>query len=51
VWRVRYCIAMSLDGYIAGPADESDWILMDPSFDFASLWASFDTVVMGGAGV
>ena len=45
--RVRYCVAMSLDGYIAGPADESDWIIMDPSFDFASLWASFDTLVMG----
>ncbi len=45
--RIRYCVAMSLDGYIAGPADESDWILMDPSLDFASLWASFDTLVMG----
>lgn len=28
--RVGYCVAMSLDGYIAGPADESDWILTDP---------------------
>ena len=45
--RVRYAVAMSLDGYIAGPADEHDWILMDPSIDFASLFASFDTVLMG----
>ena len=45
--RIRYCVAMSLDGYIAGPADEADWIVTDPSFDFAALWASFDTLVMG----
>lgn len=38
---------MSLDGYIAGPNGESDWIVMDPEIDFAALMASFDTVLLG----
>jgi dihydrofolate reductase len=38
---------MSLDGYIAGPAGEHDWIIMDPSFDFAAYFREFDTVLMG----
>jgi len=45
--RLRYNVAMSLDGYIAGPDGEYDWIVQDPSIDFAALWAGFDTVVMG----
>lgn len=45
--RIRYCVAMSLDGYIAGPNDESDWIIMDPEIDFAALMDGFDTVLMG----
>lgn len=47
--RIRYQVAMSLDGYIAGPAGESDWITMDPEIDFAALFAQFDTFVMGRA--
>jgi hypothetical protein len=39
--------AMSLDGYIAGPKGEADWIIMDPDIDFAALFAQFDTYVMG----
>jgi dihydrofolate reductase len=38
---------MSLDGFIAGPNGEYDWIVPDPSIDFADLWAQFDTVLMG----
>ncbi len=36
--RVRYSVAMSLDGFIAGPNGEADWIVLDPEFDFAELW-------------
>jgi dihydrofolate reductase len=45
--RVRYQVAASLDGYIAGPNDEYDWIVMDPDIDFAGLFAQFDTFLMG----
>ena len=45
--RIRYCVAMSLDGYIAGPHDEADWIVMDPDMNFAELWSQFDTLLMG----
>jgi dihydrofolate reductase len=45
--RLRYSVAMSLDGYIAGPQGEADWIVMDPEIDFAALFAEFDTLLMG----
>ena len=45
--RVRYQVAVSLDGFIAGPNGEHDWIVMDPAIDFAALFKEFDTAVMG----
>ena len=45
--RLRYQVAVSLDGFIAGPNGEHDWIVMDPSIDFAALFGEFDTAVMG----
>ena len=45
--RLRYQVAMSLDGFIAGPDGEYDWIVMDPSIDFAALFREFDTAIMG----
>ncbi len=45
--RLRYAVAMSLDGYIAGPKGEYDWIIMDPDIDFGDIFSEFDTLIMG----
>lgn len=45
--RIRYQVACSLDGYIAGPQGEYDWIVADKDIDFAGLFAQFDTLLMG----
>lgn len=47
VRRIRYQVACSLDGYIAGPKGEYDWIIMDPAIDFSELFSQFDTLLMG----
>jgi dihydrofolate reductase len=47
VRKIRYAVAMSLDGYIAGPNGEYDWIGTDSEVDFAAFWTQFDTLLMG----
>jgi dihydrofolate reductase len=45
--RVRYGVVMSVDGFIAGPKGEADWITHDPDFDFGALFRQFDTILAG----
>jgi dihydrofolate reductase len=45
--RVRYQVATSLDGFIAGPDGEADWIVSDPEIDFKEIWSRFDTLLIG----
>jgi dihydrofolate reductase len=45
--RIQYGVAISVDGYIAGPNGEADWIQMDPEVDFSAIWSQFDTLLMG----
>ncbi len=45
--RVLYRVAASVDGYIAGPRGELDWIVRDPAVDLAKVYESVDTVLLG----
>ena len=45
--KIQYGATVSLDGYIAGPDDEADWIQIDPEIDFSAIWSQFDTLLMG----
>ena len=45
--RLRYSVAMSLDGFIAGPRGEFDWIVVDPEIDFAAMYSAVSGLVMG----
>lgn len=45
--KVRYSVAASLDGFIAGPGGEYDWIPEDPEIDFQAFLRQIDAIVMG----
>ena len=45
--QLRYSVAASLDGYIAGPGGEFDWIPVDPDIDFVAMYEGFSGIVMG----
>lgn len=45
--RLKYRVAMSLDGFIAGPDGEYDWIQMDSTVDFGAVYRQFDVALMG----
>ena len=45
--QLIYSVAASLDGYIAGPNGEYDWITVDPEIDFVEIYAGFGGIVMG----
>jgi len=45
--RVILFIATSLDGYIAGPAGEIDWLFRDQDYGYTAFLSGIDTVLMG----
>ena len=44
---VIYSVAASLDGFIAGPKGEYDWIPDEPTMDWDAFMSRFDTLLMG----
>lgn len=45
--RIRYSVAMSLDGFIADRDGGYDWIVDEPGIDFPAYLAKIDTLIMG----
>ncbi len=45
--RIILFIAASLDGYIAGPNGELDWLFGDQDYGYNDFIAGIDTLVMG----
>jgi dihydrofolate reductase len=45
--RVLYRVATSVDGYIAGPRGEIDWIVRDPEVDLSTVYDAVDTALLG----
>ena len=45
--RVKLFMAASLDGYIAGPGDDTSWRFRDGDYGHAAFFAGVDTVLIG----
>src|SRR5262245_59418423 len=45
--RVRYGVGMSLDGFIADPADGTGYLVQEPTYDPRPFFDSIDTDRMG----
>ncbi|MCC6574470.1 MAG: dihydrofolate reductase [Planctomycetes bacterium] len=45
--KVQLFIATSLDGYIAGPRGEIDWLFSDQDYGYRRFLAGIDVVLMG----
>ena len=45
--ELSYFVASSLDGFIAGPQGEIDWLAVDGDYGYSEFYRSIDTVVMG----
>ncbi|KAF2745778.1 dihydrofolate reductase [Sporormia fimetaria CBS 119925] len=45
--HLRYNIAATLDGFIASPSHNTDWILEDPTIGFHALYNEFSTFILG----
>jgi dihydrofolate reductase len=45
--QLVYSVAASLDGFIAGPNGEYDWIKPDSGIDFRAIYSRFDIFLMG----
>lgn len=46
---LTYYVAASLDGYIAGPEGDVDWLFHDQDYGYAAFMEGIDVVLMGTA--
>ncbi|MBZ0263280.1 dihydrofolate reductase family protein [bacterium] len=45
--KIIYYVASSLDGFIAGPEGEIDWLFSDQDYGFSEFYNSIDTIISG----
>lgn len=45
--KIKLFIATSLDGYIAGPKEEIDWLFDNGDYGYKKFYNSIDTTLMG----
>ncbi len=45
--RVKLFVGISLDGFIAGPNEEVDWLFTDRDYGLAAFWKTVDAVLIG----